>query len=93
MTRIRRFAPGQTAKVLGVLYFVFGAFFAPVFIVVSMLSQEGEGFPFVLVIVIPVFYGVSGAVLSAIACALYNLVAGWVGGIEVELSSPGDIAS
>jgi hypothetical protein len=32
-----------------------------------------------------VFYAAIGWVMTAIACALYNLVAGWVGGIEVEI--------
>jgi hypothetical protein len=30
-------------------------------------------------------YGVLGWVFTAIACALYNLAAGWVGGIEVQV--------
>ena len=32
-------------------------------------------------------YGVVGWVMTAIGCAIYNLVAGWVGGIEVQLES------
>ena len=29
---------------------------------------------------------VAGFIFTALGCALYNLVAGWVGGIEVELA-------
>ena len=36
-------------------------------------------------IAMPIMYGVFGVVGGAIGAALYNLVAGWVGGIEVEL--------
>ena len=32
-----------------------------------------------------VLYGVVGWILTAIGCAVYNLVAGWVGGIEVQV--------
>ena len=32
-------------------------------------------------------YGLMGVVGGAIGAALYNLVAGWVGGIEVELET------
>jgi hypothetical protein len=31
------------------------------------------------------FYGILGWVFTAIACAVYNIVAGWVGGIEVQV--------
>ena len=30
-------------------------------------------------------YGVIGVIGGAIGAALYNLVAGWIGGIEVEM--------
>jgi hypothetical protein len=30
-------------------------------------------------------YGVLGWVFTAFACALYNIAAGWVGGIEVQV--------
>ncbi len=33
------------------------------------------------------FYGAIGWVFTAIACALYNFVAGWVGGIEIQVES------
>ena len=33
----------------------------------------------------PVLYAVFGLIGGAIGAALYNLVAGWVGGLEVEL--------
>lgn len=32
-------------------------------------------------------YGIGGWIMTAIACLFYNVVAGWVGGIEVELQS------
>jgi hypothetical protein len=37
------------------------------------------------VIATPVFYAVAGFVGGAIMAFLYNLVAGWVGGIELDL--------
>ena len=41
----------------------------------------GTGFVFAL----PILYGICGFIFTAIGCAVYNLVAGWVGGVEVEL--------
>jgi hypothetical protein len=38
-----------------------------------------------MVIFLPIMYGVTGFVAGAIGAAIYNLVAGWVGGIELEV--------
>jgi hypothetical protein len=36
-------------------------------------------------IFMPIFYGIMGFVVGAIGALLYNLVANWVGGIEMEV--------
>lgn len=41
------------------------------------------------VVLLPIVYGVPGLVFGAIVSALYNAVAGLVGGIEVELYDSG----
>jgi hypothetical protein len=38
------------------------------------------------IIFFPLIYGLVGGVFAAIGAAIYNLVAGWVGGLEVEIS-------
>lgn len=43
-------------------------------------------FPFILM---PLFYGVFGFVAGIVIAALYNLVAGWTGGIEATLETVG----
>jgi hypothetical protein len=37
------------------------------------------------VIAFPILYGLFGAIFSAIAALLYNVVAGFVGGLAVEI--------
>jgi len=86
--RIRRFSPGQTAKVMGALYGLMGLVFMPIFVVAALISPETMGFGLGLAIALPILYALCGGVAVAIGCALYNLVAGWVGGIEVELEPP-----
>ena len=87
--RIQRFAPGQAAKVFGILYAMMGAIIAPFFILGTLLSPEestaGLGIGFA--IAFPLLYGLLGALMVAVGCWLYNLVASWVGGIEVDLDS------
>jgi hypothetical protein len=38
------------------------------------------------IIILPLFYGIIGGVFAAIGAFIYNLVAGWVGGLEVDIS-------
>lgn len=84
--RIRRFGVGQTAKVLGVLYTLIGIVLIPLFLIASMFAPNRAGFGIGVAIALPVIYGIAGFVFTAIACLIYNMVAGWVGGIEIEIS-------
>lgn len=91
--RIRRIAPLQIAKIAAVLYGVIGLIFFPFFMLIAKLSPAGTspwadmGMGFL--IVVPFAYAAFGFVGTLIATALYNAVAGWVGGIEVEVESIG----
>jgi hypothetical protein len=91
--RITRVDPLQVAKVLGVLYVVIGfIILVPVFMFINKAApQEAQGLGFGLgmgfTLVMPVIYGIFGFIFTLIGAALYNFVAGMVGGIEVELES------
>lgn len=89
--RVRRFSVAQTAKVVGLLYAVMAVIFMPFFLIAAFAAPKGSGFSVGLALVLPIVYGVLGFIFAAIGCALYNWVAGMVGGIEVELdvSGPG----
>jgi hypothetical protein len=83
--RIRRFGVGQTAKVFGVLYALLGLVFLPIALLLSVVAPDTAGFGMGVAIAIPVVYGLFGFIFTAIACALYNVVAGMVGGIEIDV--------
>ena len=83
--RLNRFSIAQTAKVLGVLYALMGLIFLPFFLIASLLSPDQAGLGVGVAILLPILYGVAGFIFTAIGCALYNWVAGMVGGIEVQL--------
>jgi hypothetical protein len=90
VAQIKRFSIGQAAKFTGVLYLLTGLIFIPFFLLLEMLTSAGEnGFPFgtMFAVALPVLYGLLGIISGAIGAALYNLVAGWIGGIEVELET------
>ncbi|MGH7645422.1 MAG: DUF3566 domain-containing protein [Gemmatimonadales bacterium] len=87
--RVRRFSIAQTAKVAGVLYALMGLIFMPVFVIAALVAPQGRSFGIGFALVLPIAYGVVGFIFAAIGCALYNWVAGMVGGIEVELDAAG----
>ena len=90
MAQIKRFSIGQAAKFLGVLQLLFGLLFVPFFLFIGMMAPSDEGGFFfggtMMAVAMPVLYGIFGIIGGAIGAALYNLVAGWVGGIEVEIT-------
>ena len=83
--RITRFSVAQTAKVFAIIYALLGLLFVPFVLLAGAFGPEGAGFPTIIAVAFPIFYAVLGYVGVAIGCAIYNMVAGWVGGIEMEL--------
>jgi hypothetical protein len=91
---LKRIGPVSCAKIAGTLYAVIGLFIGAIFSLISMAGLAANAFgesPFAAVfgigaiILLPVFYGCLGFVGSLIGAWIYNLVAGWVGGIELDL--------
>jgi hypothetical protein len=94
MHRIQRVGVAQLAKVMGVLYFLMGLVFLVIMLVFSRMMPGGAGAAFSgfgygmgMIIVMPVFYALLGVIFGAITAALYNVVAGMLGGVEIDLVS------
>lgn len=86
--RLSSFSVGQTAKVLGVLYGLMGLIIVPFFVLAAIFSPQRDGsIGLGVALALPVLYGFFGFVFTAIGCAMYNWVAGMVGGIEIKLDS------
>lgn len=92
MHRIQRVGVVQLAKVMGVLYFLMGIVFLVFYLVFSrsMPGAQGTAFPVAgygmsMLIFMPVFYALLGVVFGALTAALYNVVAGMLGGVDIDL--------
>jgi hypothetical protein len=95
MYRIRRFGIMKTATVVAVMYMLIVTVFVVPFILLALVAAPSQGtgtaggvggillLGFVAIFV----YGLFGWVFTAIAAAVYNLAAGWVGGIEVQVET------
>jgi hypothetical protein len=92
---IKRIRPISFAKIAGTLYTVMGLVLGGVFSLSALAgvfgaTQETATFPMMFfgaaaIVVLPVLYGCLGFVGALIGAWLYNVFAGWVGGIELDL--------
>lgn len=98
---IKRIAPLSAAKMAGLIYALIGLPFAILVWVISLVGLSNSGLsnspflPFspgyvvaggaVAVVVLPIAYGIFCFFMTLIGAWLYNLVAGFVGGVGVEI--------
>ncbi len=82
---IKRFTPLQLGKFLAVLYFAISLLIIPFILLGSLVGPKGSGMGLIFVILIPLIYTVIGFISGIIGAFIYNLVAKFVGGIEVEI--------
>ena len=95
---LRKVGVLSCGKVLGLLYAVLGVLIGAVVSVVSIVgaaigSAGGESpgaflgvlFGVAAIVAMPLLYGGMGFIVGLISSALYNVVADFVGGLEVEL--------
>jgi hypothetical protein len=82
--RIRRFGIQSTALTVGILYFILALLLVPI-LYLATGGAATAAFPPVMLVLIPFIYAVVGYIVAAISCWLYNIVAGWSGGIAFTL--------
>ena len=87
---MKRFGALSCAKIGLVLYgligLVTGIFFFLIGIISAALGHPPDNWLFGIggLIIWPIFYGLIGLIGGAIMAWLYNVVASWVGGIEMQ---------
>ena len=94
---LKEIGPVSCAKVLGIFYGGIGLIAGAIigfFAVAGAALGHGNNYgnPFLgslfgmgAIVFLPVMYGVLGALAGLLFSALYNLIARWVGGIQVTL--------
>ncbi len=90
LRKIRRIRPLQAGKILAVLYGAFGLIVFPFIMLASVFAPPEQrvgifGAGIFMALLFPVMYAVLGFIFGIVGAAIYNLAAGWVGGIEVEV--------
>jgi len=89
MTKIKSINLISMAKFIGILYafigFIAGIIFASIGNLPNITEELGilASLGLLGIIVLPLIYGVIGFIGGIIIAAIYNLVASWIGGIEI----------
>lgn len=85
--RIRRVGVLQLAKLSAVFNLLFTAILIVpmMFLVTAAGGNSNSAIGGLALLILPIIYCVLGFIVGAVAAFIYNLVAGWVGGIELEL--------
>ncbi len=91
----------SVGKIMGVMYAIMGLFLGFIMALVGMagvvIPNQGNGpNPFAAmaglglaaIIVVPIMYGILGVLVGIISAAIYNVLAGMVGGIELHFDRP-----
>jgi hypothetical protein len=99
---IRRVDPVSCAKLMGVCYammgLLIGAFFSLLFVGLGSAMGSVEGmqasgpmgalFGAGAIVAMPIMYGIMGFVGGAVGALVYNAVAGWIGGVRIDVDPP-----
>lgn len=107
MQTVRSVGVLSFAKIFGLIHACFGLVFAPLFLLAGIAASIGNDksaailggtFGIVMALLMPVLYGAMGFIMGAVGALVYNLIAGWIGGIELRLepspsSGPGITAT
>lgn len=96
MHRVKSVGVLSVAKIMGAIYAVLGLVLMPFFLLMGMIGSLAGGREnplgalgaLALGIMAPILYGGIGFIGGAIMALLYNLMAKWLGGIEVEVQAP-----
>jgi len=82
--QVVRITPVQAGKVTAVMYGIMSVVFVPFLMLLGLLGAK-NAFPVWLALLFIPFYVIAGFVMTVVMAWLYNLIAGWVGGIEITL--------
>ena len=65
------------------VYGLMSLIICPLIILAALFAPKASGFPIVLGILLPAIYTVLGFVVGVVGAFIYNVIARWLGGVEM----------
>ncbi len=94
MAIVKRIGPASAFKVGLVVYAIIGLIVGVLCVLLALagvpflrgahIRLGGALVGLLALVVCPMLYGIMGGIFAVITALLYNLAAGWIGGLEVE---------
>jgi hypothetical protein len=75
----------QSSKIMTALYVLMGFIYSLVAIPMIILGNPQIRIMGIVYLFMPVFMGIFGFIFFVIFAAIYNLLASWLGGVEIEV--------
>lgn len=96
--RLKKITPLQLGKMLAIIYGLGSLILIPFFLLFTLLASLAPtpmggnpampvmlGMGIGMMVLMPIMYALMGFITGLIGALIYNLVARWIGGIEVEV--------
>jgi hypothetical protein len=77
----------QSSKIMTALYVLMGLIYSVIAIPMIVFGNPQIRIIGVVYLFMPVLMGIIGFVFFVIFAAIYNLLAGWLGGVEIEVKN------
>jgi len=85
--QVTRISILQSSKILTLFYFLFGFLYWIIAIPLLIFGDHRMRFLAIGYLLMPVIMAVFGFIFFVASAALYNLLTGWLGGIEFEIKT------
>jgi hypothetical protein len=82
--QVTRISIWQSSKILTVFYFLFGFLYTLVAIPIIIFGDPKMRIIGIIYLFMPIVMAIFGFIFFVVSAAMYNLLAGWLGGIEFE---------
>ena len=82
--QVTRISILQSSKIITALYVLMGLIYTLIGIPMVIFGNEGVKIMGIVYCAMPVIIAIFGFIFFCIFAALYNLLAGWLGGVEYE---------
>lgn len=91
-TRVKKIGVLQTSVISAIIFFFLSLVLVlPMLLITGIAGgfSDNMGFAFggIIMIFMPIIYGIMGFLMTALWCWIYNVIAKRIGGIEVELET------